>query len=138
MSAPEGNNYNMKWKTPEERKAACESVCKHLEQGLSQNCFPDADWDTVERYMKEFPQDFPSEKIKEARRKGRMLWEGMGRDGAFGKVPNFNATSWIFNMKNRYKEDWRDKHEHGFTNSQGQDIAEDIEFLKRFGYEVKD
>lgn len=134
MPAPVGNNYNKKWKTPEERKKACEAVCEHLAQGLSQDCFPDADWDTVERYIKDFPEDFPAEKIKEARRKGRMFWEGAGRDGAIGKIPNFNATSWIFNMKNRYKEDWRDKHDHGFTDKDGNDIGldRDIKKLKTY------
>ena len=44
-------------------------------------------------------------------------WEEMGRKAAFGKVDNFNATAWIFNMKNRFgknddfNEKWSDKQE---------------------------
>lgn len=110
MAAPIGNNYNMKWKTPEERKAACDLVCEHLSRGLSQDCFVPAAWKTVEWYIKEFPEDFPSEKIEAARRQGQIFWEGMGVDGAMGQIMNFNATTWIFNMKNRYS--WKDKSEH--------------------------
>lgn len=46
-------------------------------------------------------------------------WEKQGRLSAVGQVDNFNATSYIFNMKNRFKEDWRDKHEVDNTSSDG-------------------
>jgi hypothetical protein len=109
MPAPKGNNYKMKWKTKKERKAAFEVVCIHLKKGLSKECFPLADWDTVERYIKDFPEDFPTEKINEAMRMGQMEWELIGMNGAKGEIQGFNAASWIFNMKNRYKDNFRDK-----------------------------
>jgi hypothetical protein len=37
----------------------------------------------------------------------------------FGATPGFNPTSYIFNMKNRFKEDWRDKVESDHTSSDG-------------------
>ena len=43
----------------------------------------------------------------------------MGRQSAVGEVENFNATSYIFNMKNRFKEDWRDRHDLDHTSSDG-------------------
>jgi len=107
MSAPKDNNYAMKWKTKKERVSACNAVRKHLESGLSQDCFIDADWDTVERYIKDFPEDFPTEKIAASKRKGRKFWEILGIKGATGVQANFNAASWIFTMKNKYG--WRDK-----------------------------
>ena len=39
--------------------------------------------------------------------KCRFFWEKLGIGATAGKVENFNATCWIFNMKNRFG--WRDK-----------------------------
>jgi hypothetical protein len=33
-------------------------------------------------------------------------------NGAKGEIQGFNAASWIFNMKNRYKDNFRDKIDH--------------------------
>ena len=115
MPAPVGNTYNLKWKTAEDRQEACDAVCAHLASGLSKASFPHADWDTVERYLGEFPEDFPTEKIREAERLGRLKWEKMGMDGAGGVIQGFNAASWIFNMKNRFPTEWRDKTEQDVT-----------------------
>src|SRR5690348_12135752 len=35
-------------------------------------------------------------------------WEVIGLQGTKGVLPKFNATSWIFTMKNRFRERWRD------------------------------
>lgn len=109
MPAPKGNQYNKKWKTKAERQAAFQQVYDHLASGLSKACFPYADWDTVEAYCKEFPEDFPPQKLQEAMRLQQYEWEKLGLDGAKGKIDGFNAASWVFNMKNRFK--WRDKPE---------------------------
>ena len=66
MPAPKGNNYKQKWKTSKERKKAFEDVCAHIRSGLSRESYPGADWDTVERYLKDYPEDFPSEKLEAA------------------------------------------------------------------------
>ena len=109
MAAPKGNNYNKKWKTQKERQEAFALVYEHLSSGYSKGSFPHADWDTVEAYAQEFPEDFPAEKLKEAERLGYFEWEKIGVDGTRGKIPNYNATSWIFNMKNRFN--WHDRQE---------------------------
>lgn len=109
MAAPEGNNYALKWKTPEERKAACDRYCAHLAEGYSSDCFPEADLKTIKSYMERYPEDFPTEKVQEALRQSKYFWEKVGNDGARGQIEGFNAASWVFNMKNRFK--WRDKPE---------------------------
>ena len=38
-------------------------------------------------------------------------WEKQGRIGTFGGIEGMNATMYQFNMKNRFKEEWRDKQE---------------------------
>lgn len=50
-----------------------------------------------------------SRAVKRGLQKAQVLWEGKGMKATFGEVPNFNPTSYIFNMKNRFKDDWRDK-----------------------------
>ncbi len=52
-----------------------------------------------------------SEAVKEAEGISRGWWERQGRVATFGGVDGFNATSYIFQMKNRFSEHWRDKKE---------------------------
>lgn len=107
MSAPKGNNYNMKFKTSKERVALCDKWCKHLEKGYSKESFPECDPQTIRSYMKKYPKDFDTEKLRRAEATHRVFWEEIGISGAMGKLQGFNASSWIFNMKNRFG--WRDK-----------------------------
>ena len=50
-----------------------------------------------------------SSAIKAGMEKAQAWWEQKGRVATFGGMPGFNATSYIFHMKNRFKDDWRDK-----------------------------
>jgi transposase len=51
-----------------------------------------------------------SDAVKQSLALSQAWWEKLGRDGAMGEK-NINATTWIFNMKNRFRDDWRDKQE---------------------------
>lgn len=55
-------------------------------------------------------EDF-SDAVKEAEALSRGWWEKQGRLATFGGHDGFNATSYIFQMKNRFSEHWRDKRE---------------------------
>lgn len=52
-----------------------------------------------------------SEAVKEAETISRGWWEKQGRLATFGGCEGYNATSYIFQMKNRFREDWNDKRE---------------------------
>ena len=91
----------VKWPTPEKRKAACKSYCDHIRAGYSKDSWPDADFETVERYKRDFPEDFCPEMISRAERESRLFWEKIGVSGTVGKIKGFNAKSWEFNMQNR-------------------------------------
>ena len=99
--------------TPEDRKAACERFCNHIEKGYSMKSWSEADNETVTRYIDSFPEDFDPELIETAKRKSLLFWEKTGVAGRMGKITFFNAAVWMFNMKNR--AGWRDKvdHDHG-------------------------
>jgi transposase len=50
-----------------------------------------------------------SRAVKSGLDRAQAWWEKQGRIATFGGCDGFNATSYIFQMKNRFKEDWRDK-----------------------------
>ena len=60
--------------------------------------------DTLYEWAKVHPMF--SDAIKLAEGKSLLFWEKLGIDGAMGKISHFNASSWIFTMKNRFR--WRD------------------------------
>ncbi len=66
-------------------------------------------YNTLENWQDAHPEFLKA--VKEAERLSQGWWEKKGRQATFGGVEGFNATSFIFNMKNRFKEDWRDKSE---------------------------
>ena len=104
---PQLLNNAEKWKTAEERILACEAYCKYLERGRSKMYYPEADENTIQRYIKKYPAEFRAEKIADAERRGLAYIESLGFQGVTGRIPGFNPTTWIFITKN--KLGWRDK-----------------------------
>lgn len=68
--------------------------------------------ETLNEWCKLHPQF--SDAIKSALDLSQGWWERKGREGAVGKVDGFNATGYIFQMKNRFRDEWNDtvKQEH--------------------------
>ena len=56
-----------------------------------------------------------SEAVKDAVGWSQAWWEKQGRIATFGGTDGFNATAFIFNMKNRFPADWKDKVEQDQT-----------------------
>ncbi len=86
----------------------CEQLIKHMSEGMSFESFGgilQVDKQTLYNWREMHSEFFDSYK------KGLMIslafWEKIGNAATLGKVPGFNATSWIFNMKNRFK--WKDR-----------------------------
>ena len=77
-----GNINKMKYKTSEERKALCIQYVEHIRKGLSDNCFPECDMETLKKYMNNFPSDFDSDQIARARRERQLV----GIDGTIGLI----------------------------------------------------
>lgn len=73
------------------------------------------DRSTLDDWVKQNPEF--SRAVKAGLDAAQAWWEEKGRDATFGAYPGFNATSYIFQMKNRFKEDWRDKVEQETTGS---------------------
>lgn len=50
-----------------------------------------------------------AEVVQEGKELSQGWWERQARENLDNK--SFNAALWFMNMKNRFKQDWRDKHE---------------------------
>lgn len=69
----------------------------------------DIDRSTLTDWTEQHPEF--SRAVKSGLDRAQAWWEKKGRIATFGGVDGYNATSYIFQMKNRFKEDWRDKQE---------------------------
>jgi len=78
--------------------------------GMAEAC--DVDRETINNWMAANPEF--SRAVKRGLQRAQVWWERQGKIGTFGGVDGFNATSYIFQMKNRFRADWNDtlKSEH--------------------------
>lgn len=72
---------------------------------------------TINDWMDKHP-DFSSA-VKRGLENAQAWWEDRGRVATFGGFEGYNATSYIFQMKNRFRADWADKQQVDHTNSDG-------------------
>jgi hypothetical protein len=101
----------------------CDMLIDHMGQGYSFESFAglvDVARSTIYEWVENQP-DFSDAKST-AFEKSRLFWEKAGIDGLFSeteydekgkptKSRSLNSTVWIFNMKNRFKDEWREKQE---------------------------
>lgn len=52
-----------------------------------------------------------SDAISRGLQKAQREWEKIGQNGTKGYYEKFNASSWIFTMKNRFREDYKEDKE---------------------------
>lgn len=91
------------------KKAYCQMLIDHMAEGLSYESFSGVinvsprtiyGWESNKAFM---------QAKEEAFGKSRLFWEKIGIQQS--QTGTGNATSFIFNMKNRFPAEWRDKHE---------------------------
>ncbi len=116
----------------------CQLLIDHMKSGLSFECFGAAagvSRDAVYRWANDIPEF--AEAKRQAKDEGRLFWERKGVEGLIGNRENvFNSTVWIFNMKNRFPQEWRDNKEVNLTKNVKHDldqVSKDriIDFLKK-------
>lgn len=73
-------------------------------------------WSTFHNWMNRHPEFLDA--VKDATAAAQAWWERQGREKTFEK-DGMNPTSYIFQMKNRFPSDWRDKRESDHTSSDG-------------------
>lgn len=92
------------------KKEFCDQIIAAMEKGLSvQAASAECGFshDSFYRWQEKHPEF--SDAVKEGQRRCLVFWEKIGMKGMVGQIPGFNATTWIFNMKNRHN--WVDKKE---------------------------
>ena len=112
----------------------CDLLIDHMEKGYSYESFAGllgVSKQTIYDWEKANPEFLDAK--KRATEKSRLFWEKVGIENIVnietmekGESGNFtavkkslNSAAWIFNMKNRFKDDWKDKHENEFSGSIG-------------------
>lgn len=90
----------------------CDMLIEHMSKGLSFESFAGV-VDVCKQTLYNWKNDHPEflDAVNRGTEKSRLFWERLGIAGAAGKREGFNATSYIFNMKNRFPNEWRDRHE---------------------------
>ncbi len=81
-------------------------------------------WSTFQRWQDEHPEFQAA--VKDAVHLSQAWWEKQGRVATFGGIDGFNATCFIFNMKNRFPGDWRDKHDHTLAGADGGPVQNNL------------
>lgn len=104
----------------------CDLLIEHMAKGYSFESFAsvtDTCKDTLYEWVKVYPQF--SDARKKALDKNRFWWEKQAIENILNKEEtekdsegnlrtvktSINAPIWIFNMKNRFKDEWKDKQE---------------------------
>ncbi len=88
-----------------ERARIFKELCDHVSAGYSLDCFAPLSAPTIQAYFTRY-EEFDREEFELSLRKGKQMWEGIGRKQATGECLG-NSRSWYYNMANRYG--WREK-----------------------------
>lgn len=91
--------------------------------GMAEAC--DVDRETINNWMAANPEF--SRSVKRGLQRAQVWWERQGKIGTFGGVKDFNATSYIFQMKNRFRADWNDTVKSEHSGPDGGAIIQKIE-----------
>lgn len=83
----------------------------------------DIDRETLNAWREAHPAF--SRAVKRGLEKAQAWWEEKGRVATFGGVDGFNATSYIFQMKNRFRDEWNDTVKQEHTGKDGGPIRVD-------------
>ncbi len=92
------------------RPEYCQMLIDHMSKGFSFQTFApsiNVGHSSVVRWLADPEREDFRQARKIAEGRNRLFWESIGIAAVHGEIEKFNATVWIFNMKNRFG--WRDK-----------------------------
>lgn len=110
MAAPLGNKFRQKFKTPEIRQEAYKQYCEHIAKGFPKEAFhfkhptEPVCYKTLEKYIKENPEEFPSILMEEAKADRFKMWFEEGWALVKGLYKRGSPVVWQTIMRNIGKE----------------------------------
>jgi hypothetical protein len=109
MAAPKKNKNASK--DINELNTLIRAYIVHRSEGYSKESFVDCDYRTIESHMEDNIDLQPLKKeLEKADREGLKYWEEIGRQITTGALKG-NPATWIFTMKNKFPDNWKDKTE---------------------------
>ena len=121
--ALKGNQNGVKLKDPAVRQLAYKQYCAWLALGKSWLSFTFVHeflmctGETIESYIKLYPDEFPPIQKEIAFKQGYAKWEEITEDSAIGKNKDANTASLQMVMRNKFKWDKKtDEEKDGQTN----------------------
>lgn len=110
MGAPFGNKFGVKLKKPDVRQEAYQQYCDHIASGYPKEAFffkhptHSVTWATMERYIRDNPDEFSSLLMAEAKAKRYKYWFEVGKDITIGRIKRNSPVTWANIMRNSFKE----------------------------------
>lgn len=102
----------MPWQESDYRPEYCETAANVLANGesLAAVCAElDICRSTLYKWRDQFP-DFANA-LNRGLQKAQRKWESIGMSGVQGDYEKFSASPWIFTMKNRFRDDYKEEKE---------------------------
>lgn len=100
----------MPWQEPDYRPEYCEVAVRVLSNGesLAAVC---AELDICRKTLYNWRDAFPDfeNALNRGLQHAQRDWERLGRDGIEGNLEKFSSSPWIFTMKNRFRDDYKDE-----------------------------
>ena len=94
------------------KKSYNKELIEHMGKGFSFESFAgkiDVARSTLYNWLESQPSFMDAKNT--AFEKSRLFWERIGIHGTVGKLPGWNPTGWIYNVKNRFPNEWNDRKE---------------------------
>lgn len=118
-----GNTHAVKLPTHDLKEDAYRQYCEHIAQGKSKeswyfinpdNPFKSLTFKTMEKYIKEFPNEFPIIQKEIAEAKSLEVWEEKGRNMVDGKQDKCQPAIYQMFMRNKFGWDKQQEVSHTF------------------------
>ena len=118
--AKPNNTHARKLTEPELRIEAYRQYCEYIAAGKSKEAWtfdhPEITltWKSMEKYIREFPNELPSNKKEEAEAKSLEHWNKLGVDMMVGVIPKCQPAIYQMFMRNKFGWDRENHVTHSF------------------------
>jgi hypothetical protein len=115
MAPQKGNKFGLKLKDADVRQEAYRQYCEHIASGMPKEAFffdhpiHSVCWKTMERYIGDNPNEFPSNLLEKAQADRYKHWLSEGQTLMKGGYKNGSPVVWQTFMRNIFKSNGWDR-----------------------------